>query len=203
MRGTHVQKSDPTTGKTRRRGSLKKLVLAAVTAVAMSILTLSSTVAYILTNSESISNVFEPSKVSCQISESFDGITKSNVKVLNTGEAPVYIRVKLLPQWYGSDSENIVAKTAWTPVFTPGSGWVQGADGFWYYTSPVAPGSGTVDLISSITLLQDDVTLYQQALEIIASCIQAEPDDAVLEAWAGVTAVNDGKLTVAQNNQGE
>ena len=36
-----------------------------------------------------------PSHVSCEVTEKFDGETKSNVNVENTGDTDAYIRVRL------------------------------------------------------------------------------------------------------------
>lgn len=185
------------------RSSGKKLISILVVAVLLSALTLGGTFAVILAGADPVTNTFEPARMSCAVTEDFtDGVTKKDVCIQNTGDAPVYIRVKLLPYWYEKENDVVVAKTAWTPVFTPGTGWMLGADGCYYYAEPVAPGESTAALIPMVTLTQDDVSLARQVLEILPSCIQAEPADAVLEAWTGtngsVTSVDGGSLVVAQ-----
>ena len=173
----------------------KKVAVFALACVVLSVATLGGTIAYILTNTPSLANTFTPAQMGCEIREEFtDGTEKKNVRVKNTSETSAYIRVKLLPYWYDKENDTIVAKSAWSPSFTPGEGWVLGKDGFYYYTLPVDSGASTTALISSLTLKKDDVTLSRQVLEIVASCIQAEPDSAVMDAWTGtngsVTGVN-------------
>jgi len=200
MQGKHELKKNPPVRNARHRARRKtpgKLVTAVVALALVFAATLSGTLAYLYTKSDTVQNSFVEGYADYFVVENFDGLEKSGVKVQNTGNVPAYIRVKLLPGWYDGEGKNIVAKTAWEPVFTPEAGWVKGNDGFWYYTSPVEPKQYTSVLISSITLGVDSVTLYKQSLEIIASCIQSVPDDAVLDAWdSGVSAVAGGALQV-------
>lgn len=167
----------------------------------LSALTVGGTLAYIVARTDTVTNTFAPGQMDCQVVEDFtDGTVKKNVCIRNTGDGYAYIRVKLLPYWYDKQEDTIVAKSAWTPAFTLGEGWTLGADGYYYHNAPVAPGQTTSVLIPSVTLSQDDVSLARQVLEIIASCIQAEPEAAVLEAWTGdngsVIGVSGGQLVV-------
>lgn len=187
--------------------SMRKLFLI-VACILLSATTFGGTLAYIFTNTTPLTNKFVPAQMRCEILEDFsNGTVKQNVCVQNTGDASAYIRVKLLPYWYDKEIDTIIAKSSWTPLFTPGAGWVCGNDGYYYYTSPVNPGECTSVLISSLTLEQDEISLARQVLEVIASCIQAEPVDAVMEAWSGengsVTGVSDNTLQVSQGGISE
>lgn len=188
----------PRAPRRRARGRKRGLLLAAVAAVAAAVV--GGTLAFLLLRTDPVTNTFEPGIVSCAVEETFNGVKKENVKVQNTGNVPVYIRVKLLPYWYDQTEDKVVAKSAWVPSFTPEAGWILGADGFYYYTQPVAAGDYTAVLIPSLTLEQDGVTLARQVLEILASCVQAEPDTAVEEAWGkpngSVTDVDNGNALV-------
>ena len=193
---------------TSQKSFSKRKLLLVVACILLSATTFGGTLAYILTNTTPLTNKFIPAQMSCEILEDFsNGTVKQNVCVQNTGDAPAYIRVKLLPYWYDKESDTIVAKSSWTPSFTPGQGWVCGNDGYYYYTSPVNPGECTSVLISSLTLGQDEISLARQVLEIIASCIQAEPDNAVMDAWSGangsVTGVSGSTLQVSQGGISE
>lgn len=189
----------PRAPRRRARGRKRGLLLLAVAAVLVA--AVSASLAFLLLRTEPVKNTFEPGIVSCAVEEEFtDGLHKTDVKVKNTGNVSAYIRVKLLPYWYDQTEDKVVAKSAWEPAFTPGEDWVLGADGFYYYTKPVAAGDCTGVLISEITLAQDGVTLSRQVLEIIASCVQAQPDAAVKEAWGdpngSVTDVSGNALAV-------
>ena len=176
---------------------LRKVLILALAVATLSAVTIGGTLAYIATNSGSAVNTFEMAKVDCEIQENFNGYTKSNVKVANTSEVPVYIRVKLLPYWYDKTENKIVAKDAWTPAVTTNNDWVLAEDGFYYYTKKVAVGGTTANLIDTINMMPDSVSLSRPVLEIIASCIQAEPDGAVEDAWeSGVSSVSNGNLTI-------
>lgn len=150
------------------------------------------TVAWLSTKSASITNTFLLSHVSCSVTEEFNGTTKSNVNVINTGDIDAYIRVKLVTYRVNDEGDHIggIAKI---PPFTPGNGWVENGD-YYYYTQPVAPDEQpAAALISSIDLIgsytdADDADGGKQVIEVMAEAIQANgvADDgtkAVVEAW--------------------
>ena len=147
------------------------------------------TVAWLSTKSAPITNTFLPSHVSCSVTEEFNGTTKSNVNVTNTGDIDAFIRVKLVT-YRVNDEEQHIGGTAEIPDFKPGAGWVKNGD-YYYYTKPVAPDEQPADaLISSITLTDpyDDADGGKPVIEVMAEAIQANgvADDgtkAVVEAW--------------------
>lgn len=70
------------------------------------------------------------------------------------------------------------------------SSWVLASDGFYYWTSPVAPLGKTDVLIKSVT--ERKAAGKNLVVDISTQAIQSTPDDAVTEAW-GCT-VKDGVL---------
>ena len=150
------------------------------------------TVAWLSTKSAPITNTFLLSHVSCSVTEEFNGTTKSNVNVTNTGDIDAFIRVKLVT-YRVNDEEQHIGGTAEIPDFKPGAGWVKNGD-YYYYTKPVAPDEQPeTSLIDSITLTgsyddADDADGGKQVIEVMAEAIQANgvADDgtkAVVEAW--------------------
>lgn len=147
------------------------------------------TVAWLSTKSAPITNTFLPSKVACEVTESFDGKTKSNVNVTNTGDIDAYIRVKLAT-YRVNDKEQHIGGTASLPTFTLGKNWVS-YHGYYYYRLPVAPGgSPETNLTESMTLIDSytDADGGKQVIEVMAEAIQANgvADDgkkAVVKAW--------------------
>ena len=194
--GTHSKK----TGK-RRLAPWAALALALVL-----VLSAGSTIAWIYTNSPKVENTFIPATSGIDIQEDFDGETKENVNVLNTGDYDIYVRVALVPVWEDADGKPVGEAASLANDFTitgafPGTGWEKGSDGFYYYTSKVSSGETTKDLITTATVKADAVGLtkgYVMNLQVFAQSIQAEPDDAVRESWtSGVSAVaEDGTLTI-------
>ena len=148
-----------------------------------------STVAWLSTKSAPITNTFLLSHVSCSVTEEFNGTTKSNVNVTNTGDIDAFIRVKLVT-YRVNDEEQHIGGTAEIPDFKPGAGWVKNGD-YYYYTKPVAPDEQPADaLISSITLTDpyDDADGGKPVIEVMAEAIQANGvadngTKAVKEAW--------------------
>lgn len=171
------------------------------------------TLAFLLTHTQVITNIFNPSKVTITVEEGFDGTTKTNVKVTNTDdpsktdEIDVYVRVMLVHNWYctvenedGTTSEQLTGKNNWTikdenkAVFNTADWLYCESDGYYYYKNVLKVGASTSNLIDSIKLLQDDSDNTHQGLEIVAEGIQAVPADAVTEAW-GVTVNSDGTIS--------
>ena len=176
-------------GKTggKRAGALT-IALVLVLALAVG-----GTLAYLFTRTDDVQNTFTPSHVTCEVTESFDGTTKRDVNVTNTGDIDAYLRVKLVTYRVNEKGDRI-GGTAEIPTFTPGAGWVQYGD-YYYYTKPVAPNAQPkTALIDSITLRDyDDADGGKQVIEVMAEAIQSVPDKAVGDAW-GVT-ITDGNVT--------
>lgn len=90
--------------------------------------------------------------ISVEVSESFDGETKRNVSVLNTGTDVSYVRVAVVAGWTDADG-NIIKGCDFT---TEGSltglnttDWAKGTDGFYYYKKAIVPGNSTKALFTS------------------------------------------------------
>lgn len=147
------------------------------------------TLAYLVTNTDPVTNTFKPSFVDCKVTENFNGSTKSNVNVTNTGDIDAYIRVKLVTYRVNDEGKHIGGK-AEIPDFTPGAGWVKNGD-YYYYTKPVAPrAKPETDLIDSIALSGSypDADGGKQVIEVMAEAIQAkgvaaDGTKAVVKAW--------------------
>lgn len=152
--------------------------------------TVSGTVAFLVTQTNGLTNTFTPSQVSCEVTENFNGTTKSNVNVTNTSDIDAYIRVKLV-SYRVNDAGQHIGGEATVPQFTPGEGWIE-RGGYYYYTKPVKPNeTPDVPLIGAtgITLNSyTDTDGGKQVIEVMAEAIQAEGVDtdgtkAVVKAW--------------------
>lgn len=162
-------------------------------------LVIGGTVAYLTDKSGSVTNTFEPSHVACKVTENFDGTTKTNVNVQNTGDTDAYIRVKLVSYRVNDEGKHI-GGTAAIPDFTPGANWVKYGE-YYYYTLPVASEeSPSADLINSIELTghYDDADGGKQVIEVMAEAIQAGPEQAVGQAWG--VRIAQGSVTLYGGN---
>lgn len=188
----------PVHGKAIRTGRLTTMVIATVLLLALAI---GGTLAWLSTKDGPITNTFTPSKVTCEVTESFNGVTKSNVNVTNTGDTDAYIRVKLVT-YRTNDQGKHIGGTATLPPFTLGAKWVS-YDGYYYYTLPVAPGgSPETNLADSMTLTgsYSDTDGGKQAIDVMAEAIQSVPEAAVKAAWGeGFSIGADGSLIVPGN----
>ncbi len=170
---------------------------AAALAVVVCLLSILSavTIAYLLDAEERV-NTFAPAFVDCQVRETFDGITKSNVTVENTGTAPAYIRAIIVANWVGDAGtekdgtvhyQMPIAGTDYSIRY--GDGWKLHTDGYYYYVQPVNGNSSTGNLIDECTALQPGpVAGYHLEVEIVAEAVQssgtnADGTKAVVLAW--------------------
>lgn len=80
---------------------------------------------------------------------------KSDVCITNTGNVTAYLRASIAMAWYygTGDDATIVAPYGGTGTFAglPGTGWLTGADGYYYYTLPVPAGQSPAALFTSFT----------------------------------------------------
>ena len=187
----------------RRKRRSKKTVMLFLSLLLVATMVVGGTLAYLFTNTEPVENIFTPSYVSCSVTEEFNGTTKRNVNVTNTGNIDAYIRVTLVTYRVNEDGQHI-GGTAAIPTFTPGAGWVKYGE-YYYYTLPVAasgtPNSPLIDETGiKLTGSYDDADGGKQVIEVMAEAIQSVPDTAVKDAWGtGFSIDANGKLIVPSN----
>lgn len=150
-------------------------------------------------------NQFGIGSVTPSVQETLNGKVKSDVKAKNTGTAPAYIRAAVDIYWQDQDGARLWDEPkeepkgeadyeiAWSVSDASGansaSSWVKASDGFYYWTSPVAPGAETGVLINRVTELKATEG-RNLVVDISTQAVQATPDEAVHDAW-GCSVEND------------
>ena len=168
----HVRKTAP---RARRKGFA--VVVAAVLLLTVAV---GGTIAWLMAKTEPVENVFEPTEVTCYVAENFNGVTKTNVRIQNTGNIDAYIRVAIAANNVNAEGKICGLHPA-NPTFTLGADWVKYGN-YYYYTLPVAPEDYTGVFAPEIQLTQIEKCCKMQ-VEIVSSAIQSTPADAVGEAW--------------------
>ena len=198
----------------RKRSSRRKAAVLLSSLALLITLAVGITAAFLIASDGPITNLFNPSAVSCQVNEqSFDGMAKTNVTIANTGDTEAYIRAAIVVSWKDEQGGNVYGAA---PVegkdYTVDlnvADWIKGNDGYYYYKKPVAPkgesGSVTAVLIKSCTVKQDNAPVgYGLNVEILGSAIQSVPVSAVNEKWPAVTvSTAHGELSATQGGAGE
>ena len=170
------------------------VVLAALLVLVLGIV--GTTLAWLTDTTDALTNTFEYAKVSCEVKEAFDGNTKSNVQVKNTGTTDAYIRATYVVTWQddnGNVSGQPVQNTDYT-ISLNTNDWTE-KNGYYYYKYVVPADGLTSNLINSCRV-EDGVNPpdgYYLCVEILATAIQSRPAKAMGEAW-GYT-MNNGMLT--------
>lgn len=150
-------------------------------------------------------NQFGIGSVTPSVQETLNGKVKSDIKAKNTGTAPAYIRAAVDIYWQDQDGTRLWDEPkeepkgeadyeiAWSVADASGANsaynWVKASDGFYYWTSPVAPGAETGVLINRVTELKATEG-RNLVVDISTQAVQAMPDEAVHDAW-GCSVEND------------
>lgn len=145
------------------------------------------TVAWLTQTTPTENNNFSYGTVSCAINESFNGTTKSDVTVTNTGNTPAYIRAACIVNWVdaqGNIAANVPADYTYS-LSIPGAGWTAGSDGYYYYNGVVDANGMTEGSLLTCTSSHPADGEYTLSVKVIASAVQATPSTAVNEAWPG------------------
>ena len=192
----------------KQKNAIRLLIL--IVGLTVVIASISVSVAYMLTRSDILTNIFVPAKVSCEVVEEGTGTSQTSVMVKNTGDTDVYVRVRVVTYWKDSKG-NPVALTSPENGFgtTPATWKYNEADWIYdkenqtfYYKASVKEGQTTAELLTSAIPLEvieeagegNVKFTYHQVVEFIAEVIQSSPDDAVKEAW-GVTLDGNDQIT--------
>jgi hypothetical protein len=185
-------------GKHHKRKGRKPFILLLASLVLLAAVSAGTAMAFLTAKTAPEENTFTPSKVACQVIETFEDNVKSHVTVKNTGDTAAYIRAAVVVTWLKDDGSGHTAAaqpvegTDYTLTYAKDAGWIQGDDGYWYYTRPVDSLGGTGVLIQECRPVHEKAG-YILSVEIVASAVQSEPPEAVGQAW-GVTVAADGTI---------
>ena len=198
--GKHYQKNEHVEKRSRAGKPLAALVALVLILGAV----VGGTLAYLAARTDAIVNTFNPAKVDITVEENFDGSTKKDVKITNTGDTEVYIRATYVVTWKDA-AENVYPEQPqpgddYTISLNPKQDWFY-YNGYYYYTAPVAPGASTGVLIDLCTPVAGRAPEgYFLSVDVLASAIQSVPEDAVKAAWgSGFSIGSDGSLIVPGN----
>lgn len=174
--------------------NMKKTVVLLTAIAVLLCATVGGTVAYLVTSTRSITNTFTPSNVTIRIEENMSGKVKNDVKIENIGNTAAYIRAAVVVTWQDASGnvygqvpvEGMDYSINWSK-----NGWMGPKNGYYYYTSPVAPRDKTGVLFTDCKPIKavpaEGYTLH---VEIIAEAIQSTPASAVRGAWGFVPGSN-------------
>ncbi|MDY4966173.1 MAG: hypothetical protein SO100_07470 [Dysosmobacter sp.] len=194
----------------------RKAPVALVAILVLLCCAVAGTVAYLVTSTGPVTNTFTPASVTTEVVEEFNGQTKSNVKIQNTGDIPAYIRVAVIVNW-ADDKGNVSG----TPVkdsdyvmdlnidtgTTTNAPWFKGSDGYYYCKTAVKSVKQDTKNCYTPVLIKSCIKAtgaqapagYDLQVTILADGIQSVPADAVQQAWPAVQ-VSGGQLTAGTSN---
>ena len=199
----------------KRSLKCKKLTLFLASAALILTVSVGGTVAYLITQSGEVTNTFSPATLPPTVVEDIDGAVKKEVSIKNSGDVPAYIRADVIVTWRNNAGEvygTAPVENQDYSISIPGTDWVKGNDGYYYYTKPVTQGDSTAPLFTNAQLKTETVKQpsdYKLSIEVISQTIQANGVDSdnkkpVLLVWGlssggSVTAVDgiSGNLTIA------
>lgn len=188
----------------------KKTLTLLVALLVIFTVSVGSTLAFLITQTDSVVNTFTPGKIKGDVIETFDGETKKDVKISIDSDSDVsaYVRAAIVVSWKTDKNENgnrdVYGKKPteddYSMILNLDDGWFDGKDGYYYYATPIGASEKeennvTTNLIDSCTQLQAcENPKYKLNVDVIAEAIQAEPVDAVKEAWS-VTVNSNGTIS--------
>lgn len=175
-----------------RLKSKTKLITTLVSFLMIGAAAISSTVAFLYTSDDAITNVFIPSQVKTEVVEDIENQpnVKEDVKIKNTGDTAAWIRAAVVVTWQdaaGNVYGQMPTDEDYTIVFNlqdqndPDGKWEKANDGFYYWSKPVPVNENTGVLITScspknhngITVGSgENAVTYYLTVEILGSGIQ-------------------------------
>lgn len=173
----------------------KRAVLLVLSLVMILSVSVGGTLAYLIAQSETRTNVFEPGDVTTETKEDFTpNGNKSDVKISTKGSnVDTYVRAKIVVTWVDKDGNVLAQKpkegTDYTISINEGDDWMQGDDGFWYCREVVKAGKETPVLITNCYPKENMGPVDAQLqVTILSQAIQAS-GDAASEAFSSVYGV--------------
>lgn len=181
-------------GRAPRRPRMSRTVVVALALVLVLGAAIGGTIAYLVTNTNAITNTFTPGETTPGIEENVENGVKKSIEIKNKGNIPAYIRVMLVGNTVDGEDKVTGGFDVSNRFTYNNTDWVMGVDGYYYYTKPVAATEKTSNLLGTSITVENGETVT-----VLAQSIQAEPTTVVQNTWP-VTLDTNGNITAAGTN---
>lgn len=180
----------------RKKSNMSKRAIVLLLSLVLVVSTvIGTTMAYLVSSPDPVVNTFTPAHVDSKVDENIIKNEKKNVSIQNNSNVTAYIRAAVVVTWRNGNNVMPAASDSYTISWTK-TNWIDGSDGFYYYTKPVTALDYTGELFTDCKPKEGKAPAegYELCVEILSEAIQAEPADAVRGAW-GVTVNTDGTIS--------
>ena len=172
---------------------MNKLAILFIAVVMLIGAVVGSTVAFLVTQTDPVENKFTYASISTNIKENFDGETKKDVQVVNTGDTAAYVRATYVVTWRNKVGGTVVTSVptgySYTLTTCTDGSWLPSQDGYFYYKTAVAPDGGETEgslLTCTVKYPEGVEPEYILSVEILAEAIQSTPESTARNAWPGM-----------------
>lgn len=172
------------------KSRMSKSVAILVSLVLLLCISVGGTVAFLVSSDGPLYNLFNPSQVTTKVEETLDGNIKKDVYIQNTGDTDAWIRAAVVVTWqdedgnvYGQAPKEGIDYHLELPVEWD---WICSIYTKFYYYSDSVPAGGTTSNLIEACYLDEDANVpdgYYLNVEIVASGIQSNPRDVVVNEW--------------------
>lgn len=197
----------------KKRTNKRKAAVLLTSLVLVLVCAVGATVAYLVDTTSEVVNTFDPAKVSCEVTETFENDVKTDVAIKNTSDIKAYIRAAIIVTWKNKADDELkngdvygrmpVAGMDYT-ISLNDTDWFLGTDGYYYHKKPVPPesqdGETEVLIYNCSPVAGKAPEGYGLNVEILGSAIQSVPVSVVETYWPAVQVVDDqphGNLAAA------
>ena len=163
----------------KRRSLIVAIFAVYILAVSISSAYAARIINYTYDAPDTIEDEFTPVAVSGSIKDNGNG----TYTLKNESDTSVYLRFSPVPNWVSTTDGKIYWKApTCTVTGLDSSKWMTGADGYYYYITPLEAGASVTVTITNTTALTPPVN-HEFRVNLVMEVIQSEPIAAMQEAW--------------------
>lgn len=168
-------------GKHPKHRKLNKYFLVTLSLILVLGMGVGATVAYLIADSDTVTNTFSPGHVGCVVTGGTAqiGTNTYTVKPDSDTNTDVYLRATVVANWVDG-----AGNVYWQPPkidSVSGENW--SGSGIYYYGPMVAPDGAASPLTVTVSGTNPDANTYHLEIDVLGEAIQAEPSEAKADSW--------------------